>query len=69
MLPPAADGMKHRDSQQDIRQRVRNRGILSSTLDVSIRSLPLGLRKPCESQGRKYIGVRRDREQQEDKDL
>lgn len=53
--PPAADGNKYRDPQPDNVQRVRDPGILSSKWNVSIRSLPSGLRRgggnPVSSRG------------------
>ena len=46
-FPAAADGNKYGDPQPDIVQPVGDLGILSPKWDVSIKSLPLGLRKPC----------------------
>jgi hypothetical protein len=48
-LPPAANGKRQRDPQTDTMQRVKDIDTLSHKIDISIKSLPSGLRK---SQGR-----------------
>ena len=41
------NGNKYRDPQLDNVQKVRGLGTLSPKRDVSIKSLPPGLREPC----------------------
>ena len=59
-LLPAADGNKHRDSESDIMQRVRDLGALSPKLNVSIKSIPSKFRETCSQRGITNAGGRRD---------
>jgi hypothetical protein len=63
-LPPAGDGNKYRDPQLDNEQRVRVRGKLSTKWDVTIISIPSGLREPCRRGDRKIVRAREDGGQQ-----
>jgi hypothetical protein len=63
-IPPASDGMKPRDSQPDVMQRVRNLGMLSPKCKVSIRSLALRFRRPSQRRSRRNVGARHDTEQE-----
>lgn len=54
--PREADGNKYRDSQADTMWRVRDLWPFSPKQDVSIKSLPSGLREPC-IRGRKSLRV------------
>lgn len=55
MLPPATDQNKYRDPQSDMKQRVRDFGTFKNTKwNVSIKSLPSELRKPCRRGGRRF---------------
>lgn len=49
-LHPATDGNKYKDLQPDI-SRVRDLETSSHKWNVSIKSFPLGLRRPCERGG------------------
>jgi hypothetical protein len=44
-LPSAADGNKYRDSRPDIMKRIKDLGPLSPKRDISIQTLPTGLRE------------------------
>lgn len=46
MLPPASDGNKYRDPEPGMMQQVRDLETLSTSWDVSIKSLSSWLGKP-----------------------
>jgi hypothetical protein len=54
-LSSASDKNKHRDPQANNTQRVRDLETFSLKQDVSIKSLPLWLRKSCRGGGKKRV--------------
>jgi hypothetical protein len=64
-----ADENKCRDSMSYIMERLRDLGTLTPKMNISIKSLPSGLRKHCKRGDRKSVRARRCVERQETKAL